>query len=192
MNQDIGIGAAVGGISAGLSKYAGGFLPQKNFGAQLAGRTVIGGVIGGSVAVTLGGDFGQGFQNGAITSALGFLTNETAHEAGLVDSVGNAVKSFFNAGLSCCRGRNEGSPDSLGKDTRPSKSSCGSYIDAFCSCNCIRCGPYVMTAAGGPLAQTILYEAPAFIDAPIPDPSNAPPNQVSPGAALGWLLSLGR
>lgn len=75
MGGDVGMGAAIGGVSAGVTKFAGGFLP-KDFGSQLAGRTVIGGMIGGTVAEISGGTFGDGFKQGAITSAIGLIANE--------------------------------------------------------------------------------------------------------------------
>ncbi len=79
MGGDIGMGAAIGGLSAGGAKYAGGLLSD-NFASQFAGRTVIGGVIGGTAAEIYGGNFGEGFKNGAVNSSIGMLANDTWHK----------------------------------------------------------------------------------------------------------------
>jgi len=43
-----------------------------------------------------------------------------------------------------------------------------------------------MVAAGTPWGQVVLNGAPDFLAAQIPDPTNAPPNQASPGAIYGY------
>jgi len=77
---NIGLGMLTGGISGGLGSFAGGFLP-KDFGSQLIGRSLIGGIAGGITAEIAGGEFGQGFALGAGTAAAGFLFNELNHPA---------------------------------------------------------------------------------------------------------------
>ncbi len=79
---DVGLGALTGGIAGGIGAYAGGFLPENNFPAQLAGRSLIGGVTGGIAAEIYWGSFGEGFGQGAWTAAYGFLFNETIGAAG--------------------------------------------------------------------------------------------------------------
>jgi RHS repeat-associated protein len=71
---DVGINALTGGISGGLGMAAGKYLPNE-FGYQLAGRTAVGGISGGLAAEMYGGDFGQGFAQGAKTAATGFMSN---------------------------------------------------------------------------------------------------------------------
>lgn len=75
---DFVTGMITGGISGGAGKYFGSLLPD-NFGAQLAGRSLIGGVTGGISAEIAGGDFGKGFAEGARTAAYGFIFNECFH-----------------------------------------------------------------------------------------------------------------
>jgi hypothetical protein len=70
-----------GGISGGIANYAGGYLP-KGFGYQLAGRSLIGRVTGGITAELYGGKFGQGFEMGAKTGAIGYLCNHMLHPGG--------------------------------------------------------------------------------------------------------------
>jgi len=96
---DVGMGAAIGGLSAGVAKYAGGFLPD-NYATQLVGRSVIGGVIGGSVAEAYGGDFGKGFANGAMTSGIGYLANGLSHRLGLGNAIKEAVVKGFGGARS--------------------------------------------------------------------------------------------
>jgi len=76
------MGMLTGGISGGLAKYAGGYIPD-GYGYQLAGRSLIGGVTGGITAELYGSDFGQGFRMGATTAAIGFMANDWLHETAL-------------------------------------------------------------------------------------------------------------
>jgi hypothetical protein len=75
---DVGLGALSGAISGGVSEYAGGYLPE-GFEYQLAGHSVIGGLAGGITAELYGGDFGEGFGQGASIAASGFLFNRMMH-----------------------------------------------------------------------------------------------------------------
>ncbi|VEN74598.1 conserved hypothetical protein [Candidatus Desulfarcum epimagneticum] len=80
----------ISGISAGVAKYGGlklfggsGILagamdnmsPEARFFVQFASYSAIGGVSGGISSSMRGGDFGDGFEQGARTSAYGFLYN---------------------------------------------------------------------------------------------------------------------
>jgi RHS repeat-associated protein len=78
---DIGLGTLVGGMSGGIGTYAGGYLPGE-FASQLAGRALIGGVIGGVSAELYGGNFAQGFGEGAMTATSALLFNEMIHGQG--------------------------------------------------------------------------------------------------------------
>jgi RHS repeat-associated protein len=81
---DIGLGAVVGGISAGSSEYLGQFVPN-DYAAQLAGRSLIGGVTGGVASSIYGASFTQGFSQGAITGGFAYMFNHMLHDArGLV------------------------------------------------------------------------------------------------------------
>ncbi len=85
-DNDIGLGIVVGGLAAGVANYAGEYIPafgnkDADYAAQLAGRSLIGGVVGGATAEIYGGKFGQGFAYGAATAAFGFLFNEVVHTA---------------------------------------------------------------------------------------------------------------
>lgn len=57
--------------SAGFSEFAGGLLPKDDFWLRYVGKIVV----GGTVSVIAGGNFG----NGAMTAALTFLFNEWQH-----------------------------------------------------------------------------------------------------------------
>jgi len=76
---NIGLGMLTGGISGGIGSFAGGFLP-KDFGSQLIGRSLIGGITGGITAEIAGAEFWEGFAQGAFTSAAGFLFNYMLHK----------------------------------------------------------------------------------------------------------------
>jgi hypothetical protein len=78
-HEDIGLGMLTGGISGGMGRIAGGFLPG-GFGYQFAGRTVIGGVTGGISSEIYGGSFRRGFEMGARTGAIGFMANGWLHD----------------------------------------------------------------------------------------------------------------
>lgn len=86
--EDIGLGMLTGGISGGIGMYAGvQFGLEKmdtlgDFTKSLAGRTVVGGITGGITAEIYGGNFSDGFVNGARTGAIGFLCNAGMHKGG--------------------------------------------------------------------------------------------------------------
>jgi RHS repeat-associated protein len=73
---NIGIGALTGAISGGIGMAVGSlnFIP-KDFGYQLASRSFAGAVSGGIAAELSGGDFWEGFRQGAMTAAAGYLFN---------------------------------------------------------------------------------------------------------------------
>jgi RHS repeat-associated protein len=73
---NIGIGAVTGGISGGIGMAVGSlnFIP-KDFGYQLASRSFAGAVSGGIAAELSGADFWEGFRQGAMTAAAGYLFN---------------------------------------------------------------------------------------------------------------------
>ena len=72
---DIGMGMLTGAAAGGFGKFAGGYLPKNQI-SQFAGRTMIGGVIGGATSAVYGGDFGQGFALGAVTAAFSYRFND--------------------------------------------------------------------------------------------------------------------
>jgi hypothetical protein len=81
--SDIGMGMLTGAVGAAIGAAAGGALSYfkvDQFGYQLVARTVTGGVAGGVVSEIYGGNFWQGFAQGAGTAAAGFLFNEVMHE----------------------------------------------------------------------------------------------------------------
>ena len=87
---DVGLGALTGGIAGGIGNLAGGYLPD-NFAAQLAGRALIGAIVGGISAEIHGGKFGQGFALGAQTGAIGFLANDFLHRGLAAEQTGGTV-----------------------------------------------------------------------------------------------------
>jgi len=77
---DVGMGTLTGGISAGIAFGLGSQIPLTgnevaDFGIQLGSRAAIGGITGGTTAAMYGGDFGQGFEQGAMAGAYGYLFN---------------------------------------------------------------------------------------------------------------------
>ena len=94
--SDVGLGMLTGGISGGIGKYAGGFLPD-NFGALLLGRSFIGGVTGGMTAEIYGGSFAYGFTYGAKTGAIGFMCNDWAHFLMRAAQNRQITDEFFNS-----------------------------------------------------------------------------------------------
>ena len=78
---DIGMGMLIGGVAGGVGKFAGPYLESGGYLAELAGRSAIGGVMGGISAELYGADFGDGFRNGAMTGAVGFVANDWLHES---------------------------------------------------------------------------------------------------------------
>ena len=72
------VGAGVGSLTgAGLGNLTKSILPKgMEFASQLITRTVSGGIAGGIVSEIYGGNFWQGFAQGAGTAAAAFLFNE--------------------------------------------------------------------------------------------------------------------
>jgi len=86
---DIGMSAAIGGFSAGFSKFLGSSLPFLQeatgsglnvFARNLVVRSITGAIVGGVTSTAFGGDFGYGARQGAMTAAIAFTANETLHE----------------------------------------------------------------------------------------------------------------
>ena len=69
------VGAGIGAVTGGAL----GLLKVEQFGYQLVARTVMGGVAGGVVSEIYGGNFWEGFAQGAGTAAAAFLFNCTLH-----------------------------------------------------------------------------------------------------------------
>ncbi|MFZ2937267.1 MAG: hypothetical protein WA066_01000, partial [Candidatus Omnitrophota bacterium] len=81
---DPGFAAAIGGISAGASAWVGGVFPIAGnglgaFAAEGLQRTAVGAILGGGTSLVMGGSFGQGATQGAMTSAIAYICNETMH-----------------------------------------------------------------------------------------------------------------
>jgi len=82
---DVGMGALLGGASAGAANIAGGILPRApgkdafSFLFNASIRAGTGAAIGGATAAALGGDFWQGAQQGAVTSLIAYTANEVLH-----------------------------------------------------------------------------------------------------------------
>jgi len=72
---NIGIEMGIGAVSAGMGSFAGHYLP-KDLLIQTGARSLIGGLSGGVAAELYGGNFGRGFQSGAVTAGIGALANE--------------------------------------------------------------------------------------------------------------------
>jgi RHS repeat-associated protein len=68
---NIGQGALISGLSAGLGVKFGG--------SNILSRTAFGGLVGGVASTATGGDFWTGAKQAAITSAIAFVVNDTAH-----------------------------------------------------------------------------------------------------------------
>jgi hypothetical protein len=77
--SDIGLGMLTGAVGAGIGSMTGSILPDR-FGYQLVGRVVSGAISGGVVSQIYGGNFWQGFAQGAGTAAAAFLFNHWVHE----------------------------------------------------------------------------------------------------------------
>lgn len=86
----MGLGAAIGGISAGASQWLGAnvsFLHESSINgigdlaANTAKRAFTGAVVGGSVSAAFGGSFADGARQGALTSAIAYNTNCVASVA---------------------------------------------------------------------------------------------------------------
>jgi RHS repeat-associated protein len=75
---DIGQGMLTGGISGFTGTYFGNMLPN-DYASQLIGRSLIGGISGGITATIYGGDFGEGFKQGAVTAGFAFMFNDGFH-----------------------------------------------------------------------------------------------------------------
>ncbi len=94
---DVGLGMVTGGISGGIANYAGSFLSPR-IEIQFVGRSIIGGVTGGIAAEIYGGNFSDGFAQGAMTSAIGFTCNHMLHSQKYLKylhKAWNSVKSHF-------------------------------------------------------------------------------------------------
>lgn len=61
---------------------------------SLASRSLIGGITGGTTAEMYGGNFGNGFQHGAMTAAYGYVFNHTVHETWEVFLSGDIQRSI--------------------------------------------------------------------------------------------------
>lgn len=77
---DVGMGMLTGGFSGGFAEFAGPYLPNNGFAEGLASRSLIGGITGGTTAEMYGGNFGDGFQQGAKTAAYGYIFNHEFHK----------------------------------------------------------------------------------------------------------------
>ena len=80
--SNIGMGMLTGAVGAGIGAATGGalkLLDINQFGYQFVARTVAGGIAGGVVSELYGGNFWQGFGQGATTAAAGFLFNCVVH-----------------------------------------------------------------------------------------------------------------
>jgi hypothetical protein len=83
--SDIGMGAAIGGISAGAAEFLGSNVPflkdvADDFSGNLIRRSAIGAIVGGGVSSAFGGSFGRGAQYGAISSSIGYVANHWLSE----------------------------------------------------------------------------------------------------------------
>ncbi len=94
--NDPGLGALIGGASAGSSEWLGsnvGFLkpvPGKGAGAYInnvSRRAAIGGLTGGGTSAMLGGNFWSGARQGALTAGIAYSTNDWMHD-NLVEPLG--------------------------------------------------------------------------------------------------------
>ena len=81
---DIGMNALIGGLSAGVTQWAGAntkhFEMTGNYIKDVVKRAALGGLIGGTTSAALGGNFLSGLQTGAVTSAISFTANCFMHE----------------------------------------------------------------------------------------------------------------
>ncbi len=92
---DIGKGMVMGGISAGIGKYAGmEYLDSSHWSIELLGRSVLGGVTGGIAAEISGGDFGDGFINGARSAAIAQFCNDWND---ILPGIGKAFSGAYQA-----------------------------------------------------------------------------------------------
>ena len=69
---NIGTGAFIGGLSAGIANYTGPFFPN-SFAGQAVGRITIGGATGGLSSLLRGENFEDGLYFGAKSAAFGFI-----------------------------------------------------------------------------------------------------------------------
>lgn len=93
---DILQGALIGGFSAGASEFMGTNVPflkdsaGGNFSDYLRNvtrRAVIGGTVGGTTSWATGGDFWDGAQQGAMTSAIAYTANDWMHRSNVVNGM---------------------------------------------------------------------------------------------------------
>ncbi len=74
--SNVGLGMLTGAISAGVAKFAGGFIENEAWGYQLAGRSAIGATTGGITSDIYGQGFEKGFVRGGETAAAAFIFND--------------------------------------------------------------------------------------------------------------------
>lgn len=123
LGGNAGMSAAIGGFSAGFSKFLGSTVPflseatGSGFGTFLRNglvRSVAGGVVGGTIAAAFGGNFGEGARQGAMTSAVAYTANDWLHE--VLQKVKNA--------LNISSDKSELAPSDI-NNTSNSANSCG-------------------------------------------------------------------
>ena len=102
---DVIQGALIGAFSAGASEWMGTNVPflrdteGKNFADYLGNvirRSLIGGVVGGTTSLVTGGDFWQGAQYGAMTSAIAYTANDWMHMQLRYMRAGTILRKGFN------------------------------------------------------------------------------------------------
>ncbi len=79
-DSDLGIAMLTGAIAGGVGMYAGPYLEAFGKPIEYAGRSLMGGFIGGLGAELYGGEFGRGFAQGALTAAYGAIANDGLHK----------------------------------------------------------------------------------------------------------------
>ncbi|MCK9614270.1 MAG: hypothetical protein M0R48_02055 [Candidatus Omnitrophica bacterium] len=80
-----GMSAVIGGLSAGVSAGVSGIFPiqGKGFDAFVGEglqRTTVGAILGGGISLAMGGTFGAGAAQGAMTSSIAYIANCTLHK----------------------------------------------------------------------------------------------------------------
>ena len=99
---DVGLNAAVGSISAGVSSLTGSIFPIAGdgpgaFAARALQRTLVGSILGGGTSLVMGGSFGEGAAQGARTSAIAYTTNCAAAIA--IPLAGEALYALAGAAI---------------------------------------------------------------------------------------------
>jgi RHS repeat-associated protein len=97
---DLGQNMLSGAISAGMAKGLGNYIPDDiagnayaDFGIGLTGHAAIGGISGGITAQMYGGTFGQGFEQGAMAGAYGYMFNRWS---GIIKTGLRALRASLN------------------------------------------------------------------------------------------------